>query len=662
MAGTRSTAGPRKARRRKEVAHVCRAFDRARSVRRRLVGGWSTACTWLGIREHGVEIMPEAVATRAAVGFSTIFNDVWEGLLDPSIVPDHRILIASPPCQSWSAAGKGAGRRSLDDVLDLIATGAHHDRARLREVAAERGLDDRTALVLTPLAYISQFRPEFVALEQVPTVLPVWEAYVGELEAMGYSAKAEILNAEQYGREARCPLHDTAREDAASLSKARLGIADLAGMNTAEMEALLASNATEREAFVRSRHTVGLVRSGSPGTTADEEGWRSAWDVALLLRLAVVDAQDATWQKLASHLLQQVRQGFAILGGRVAGSSMSVDTSTFGSTKHTDGNTESLPSRLWDALCDLAKSYITSTEQLTTTPPKISQSSKTTDTTDHIMRMVGGPDSCGACDDWSVPQTRRRAILVARRDGVEVQLPVPTHSKYYSRNPEKLDEGVLPWISMAEALGWSMTERPYPTIATGTEAGGRQPGGFSLREKNEATDRPEWAFTRPATTIAGDSRCWPPGHKVNASDIKRLGERAAREKYGDRAGTRAVKLTEGEAAILQTFPMWPFERPAPTVVGTRRSEGGMLIGRQLADGTRRDVGGHQTAKGLRIGHLAGVRVSEQEGAQLQSFSRGFPFQGSKGKRFLQIGNAVPPLLALAVLNSLTHGVDGSHAP
>ena len=511
-------------------------------------GGWSTACAWMGIREDGVEIMPEAIATREAVGFTTLFNDVWDGLDDPALVPHHRILIASPPCQSFSTAGKGAGRRALTDVLDLIATGAHRDHARLRDVAAERGLDDRTALVLTPLAYISQFRPEFVALEQVPTVLPVWQAYVTELEAMGYSAKAEILNAEQYG----------------------------------------------------------------------------------------------------------------------------------------------------------------------------------------------------------VPQTRRRAILVARRDGIEVQLPTPTHSKYYSRTPEKLDVGVLPWISMAEALGWGMTERPYPTIATGTEAGGtdpaalggsgarktvygerdrgaweasgdadndggnlrlteqeaatiqtfprrpgwveqgrfeavrlmgpgmiarhgdrpardahqpaftirasaggREPGGFVLREKSDAIHRPEWAYSRPATTIAGDSRCWPPGHKVNASDIQRLGEEAARERYGDRAGTRAVKLTEEEAAILQTFPVWPFERPAPTVVGTRRSEGGMLIGRQLADGTRRDVGGHQTSKGLRNGHLPGVRVTGAEGAQLQSFPGGFPFQGSKGKKFLQIGNAVPPLLALAVLTALT---------
>ena len=64
---------------------------------------------------------------------------------------------------------------------------------------------------------------------------------------------------------------------------------------------------------------------------------------------------------------------------------------------------------------------------------------------------------------------------------------------------------------------------------------------------------PEWA-DRPATTVQGDARPWPPGHKVNAADRARLGEDEANARYGDRAGTKAVNMEPWEALVLQDFP------------------------------------------------------------------------------------------------------------
>jgi DNA (cytosine-5)-methyltransferase 1 len=173
--------------------------------------GWGVACQRLGIDEAGVELMPEAVATREANGMRTLYRDVWAGLSAPvvlaafyqwcadggSVREFYDMLIASPPCQTFSMAGHGAGRRALDDVLEAIRLHAYKDPAALRAFGELH--DPRTALVLTPLAHVWRDRPRLVAFEQVPTVLPVWEACAEVMRELGYSVAVGVLQAEQYG-------------------------------------------------------------------------------------------------------------------------------------------------------------------------------------------------------------------------------------------------------------------------------------------------------------------------------------------------------------------------------------------------------------------------------------------------------------------------------
>lgn len=83
---------------------------------------------------------------------------------------------------------------------------------------------------------------------------------------------------------------------------------------------------------------------------------------------------------------------------------------------------------------------------------------------------------------YGVPQTRKRAILVASLDD-HATLPAPTHSKYHPRNPQKMDKDVQPWVSMAQALDWGMTSRPTMTVTAGGGAtGGAEPFGNSARQ------------------------------------------------------------------------------------------------------------------------------------------------------------------------------------
>lgn len=160
-------------------------------------GGWDVAARRLGFDPTGIEFEHTACETRRAAGFPTVEGDVRD--YGPRLFPALVGLIASPPCQTFSMAGKGAGRAALDQVLGLLrgmASGVLPDYSTLS--------DDRTGLVLDPLRWVLEAcalgRPlRWVVLEQVPTVLPVWQAYAEVLRGIGYRVETAVLNAEQYG-------------------------------------------------------------------------------------------------------------------------------------------------------------------------------------------------------------------------------------------------------------------------------------------------------------------------------------------------------------------------------------------------------------------------------------------------------------------------------
>lgn len=378
-------------------------------------GGWDLAARDLGIHARGIENMPAARATRDAAELTTIHDDVW------TYVPDGKAvgLIASPPCQTFSTAGKGAGRKALDDVLRGIRDGYYLDLDHLRFLGAEVGAE-RPALVLTPLHFATAYDYEWLAWEQVPTVMPVWEACAEVLRGRGWHVWTGKLHAEQYG----------------------------------------------------------------------------------------------------------------------------------------------------------------------------------------------------------VPQARTRAFLLASRRH-DVRPPTPTHSRYYSRDPKRLDPGVAPWVSMAEALDWGLAERPSPTVTGGgTETGGAEP----IAKLARYTGREDWlaspsgitgpvvrSVAHPAATVTGADN-----HYVFTAD-----------EWERRNPDRSL-------------PEWAHNRPSTTIVGTFRPD---IV---AAPGYRTTIS-RQNAPNS-------VRVTVAEAGILQSFPADFPWQGAQGKQYLQVGNAVPPGLARHALAAAT-GVD-----
>ena len=159
-------------------------------------GGWSQGLRALGHRDFGMELDAAACQTRNAAGHPTVCTDVATYPTAP-LTGKVTGLIGSAPCQPFSAGGR---RKGLDDA-DLCHQ-VLHDLAHGRDTrdAIRPGLKDpRSLLVVEPLRYALDLRPEWIALEQVPAVLPLFDHTAHLLEAAGYATWTGLLNAADYG-------------------------------------------------------------------------------------------------------------------------------------------------------------------------------------------------------------------------------------------------------------------------------------------------------------------------------------------------------------------------------------------------------------------------------------------------------------------------------
>lgn len=232
--------------------------------------------------------------------------------------------------------------------------------------------------------------------------------------------------------------------------------------------------------------------------------------------------------------------------------------------------------------------------------------------------------------DYGVPQIRKRAILLASLDR-QVQPPEPTHSR--TGHAEMFGPRRERWVTMAEALGWGLTERPAYVVAGGSD-GGHHDGGSGQRvqiakhqaegrwldrRRSEAFGNRPIPLTEPSPTVHGQESQWQwrlvsPGRSYTSS-----------RRRADPSLEPAPTI-----ALGHNVAAWCWERPSTTIQGDLRVA---------------QPGHHDHC---RDEDLIPVTISEL--GVLQGFPADHPWQAPG--RSSQVGNAIPPPLAAACLRAL----------
>ncbi len=211
---------------------------------------------------------------------------------------------------------------------------------------------------------------------------------------------------------------------------------------------------------------------------------------------------------------------------------------------------------------------------------------------------------------YGVPQTRERAILMADREQ-PVHPPRPTHQRYVKGEPQRhdmsFDGEVLPWVSM-EDVG-------LRAGVVNTRGDRKTPGGNEF-----ATDRPSWALTEKTRSWVLQTNQRPGG---SDEYLQRPASTPSPTLLGNGRNWKWRNGNQENAAVRAS------DEPAPTVCF-----------------------GHNLNKVEWTDDEESRPVELWEAAVLQSFPADYPVQGSRSKQFLQVGNAVPPLLARAILTQL----------
>lgn len=208
--------------------------------------------------------------------------------------------------------------------------------------------------------------------------------------------------------------------------------------------------------------------------------------------------------------------------------------------------------------------------------------------------------------DYGVLQERRRLIIVGWKEDLDLGYPdFKTHINDAVVNDVLYD---LPKLKAGEVKNFAEYEAPVNQYLIGS----------GIRSKNDGFVTQN--ITRPVN--ANDAQ-------IYAFAIKLWNEKHARLKYTDLP--EELRTQKNEGSFLDRFKVVNGDGKSHTVVAHLSKDGHYYI--------------HPDLKYCRS-------ISVREAARLQSFPDNFYFEGSRSAIFKQIGNAVPPLMAKSIAESI----------
>ena len=206
--------------------------------------------------------------------------------------------------------------------------------------------------------------------------------------------------------------------------------------------------------------------------------------------------------------------------------------------------------------------------------------------------------------DYGVPQVRERVFIVGSKINDNFQFPKATHTAY--QNAALSFENLEAHLTVGEAIG------DLPLIGS---------GGESFCYKSKAQNNFQFRMRKNTQENILDHNA--PNNNKNLVEIMKL--------LPD--GGTPLDLPEKlrpKSGFANTYSKLWWKRPSTTI--TRN---------------------FSTPSSSRCVHPKGARpLTTREGARLQSFPDDYIFYGSRSDKNLQIGNAVPPFLSIALKESI----------